>query len=364
MGKNFDIQEYLANGAENIIKNAISATFKNPKETLFLAKFIKNSRKASKIRKDYAKKDINIPAFLIASITSRCNLHCAGCYSRANEICSDEIPNNQLTDDDWEDIFRQSRDLGINFIVLAGGEPLIRTDVILKACNFPEILFPVFTNGTMLDEYYFNLIDKNRNIIPILSIEGNEKLTDSRRGDGVYNQLIGSMNHMKDNNMIFGSSITITKDNISYALSDSFVSNLYELGSKVLFFIEYVPVDINAKDLALSNTQRDHLLDEISNLREKYPEMLFMSFPGDEKESGGCLAAGRGFFHINSHGSAEPCPASTYSDINVKETSILEALESKLFKSLRDGGLLMSHHEGGCVLFEHEKEVQKLLNNK
>ncbi|MBE6510124.1 MAG: radical SAM protein [Methanobrevibacter millerae] len=364
MGKNFDIQEYLANGAENIIKNAISATFKNPKETLFLAKFIKNSRKASKIRKDYAKKDINIPAFLIASITSRCNLHCAGCYSRANEICSDEIPNNQLTDDDWEDIFRQSRDLGINFIVLAGGEPLIRTDVILKACNFPEILFPVFTNGTMLDEYYFNLIDKNRNIIPILSIEGNEKLTDSRRGDGVYNQLIGSMNHMKDNNMIFGSSITITKDNISYALSDSFVSNLYELGSKVLFFIEYVPVDINAKDLALSNTQRDHLLDEISNLREKYPEMLFMSFPGDEKESGGCLAAGRGFFHINSHGSAEPCPASPYSDINVKETSILEALESKLFKSLRDGGLLMSHHEGGCVLFEHEKEVQKLLNNK
>lgn len=364
MGKNFDIQEYLANGAENIIKNAISATFKNPKETLFLAKFIKNSRKASKIRKDYAKKGTNIPAFLISSITSRCNLHCAGCYSRANEICSDEIPNNQLTDDDWENIFRQSKDLGINFIVLAGGEPLIRTDVILKACNFPEILFPVFTNGTMLDEYYFDLIDKNRNIIPILSIEGNEKLTDSRRGDGVYNQLIGSMNHMKDNNLIFGSSITITKDNISYALSDTFVSNLYELGSKVLFFIEYVPVDINAKDLALSDSQRDHLLDEINNLREKYPEMLFMSFPGDEKESGGCLAAGRGFFHINSHGGAEPCPASPYSDINVKESSILEALESNLFKSLRDGGLLMSHHEGGCVLFEHEREVQKLLNNK
>lgn len=364
MGKNFDIQEYLANGAENIIKNAISATFTNPKETLFLAKFIKNSRKASKIRKEYAKKDINIPAFLIASITSRCNLHCAGCYSRANEICSDEIPNNQLTDNDWQDIFKQSRDLGINFIVLAGGEPLIRTDVLLKASNFPEILFPVFTNGTMLDEYYFDLIDENRNIIPILSIEGNEELTDSRRGDGVYNQLISSMNHMKDNNLIFGSSITITKDNISYALSDNFVSNLYELGSKVLFFIEYVPVDINAKDLALSDSQRDYLLDEINNLREKYPEMLFMSFPGDEKESGGCLAAGRGFFHINSHGGAEPCPASPYSDINVKETSILEALESNLFKSLRDGGLLMSHHEGGCVLFEHEKEVQRLLNNE
>lgn len=362
--ENFDIQEYLANGAENIIKNAISATFKNPKETLFLAKFIKNSRKASKIRKEYSKKDINIPAFLITSITSRCNLHCKGCYSRANEICSDDIAQNQLSGDEWEDIFEQSRDLGINFIVLAGGEPLMREDVILKACNFPEILFPVFTNGTMLDDYYFDLIDKHRNIIPILSIEGDKDLTDSRRGDGVYNQLIDSMNFMNDNNLIFGTSITVTSENIHYALSDEFISNLYNLGSKVLFFIEFVPVDAAAVDLSLSDKQRDYLLDEIVNLREKYEDMLFMSFPGDERESGGCLAAGRGFFHINSHGGAEPCPASPYSDINVKETSVLDALESDLFKSLRNDGLLMSHHEGGCVLFEHEKEVQKLLNNK
>lgn len=364
MESNFDIQEYLANGAENIIKDAISATFKNPKETLFLAKFIKNSRKASKTRKEYAKKDINIPAFLIASITSRCNLHCAGCYSRANESCSDDVADNQLTASDWQEIFNQSRDLGINFIVLAGGEPFLREDVILKATDFPEILFPVFTNGTMLNDSYFDLIDRNRNIIPILSIEGNEEITDARRGDGVYTKLVESMKYMKDNNLIFGASITITKDNIDYALGDEFISDLYDLGCKVLFFIEYVPVDVNLTELAISDNQRDHLLEKIIDLRKRYTDMLFMSFPGDEKESGGCLAAGRGFFHINSHGGAEPCPASPYSDINVKETSILEALQSNLFMSLRSNGLLMNHHEGGCVLFEHEKEVQKLLNNK
>lgn len=364
MDNNLDIQEYLAKGAESIIKNAISATFKNPKETLFLAKFIKNSRKATKIRKKYSKMDINIPAFLIASITSSCNLHCTGCYSRANDSCSDEIGENQLTDNDWEDIFKQSKELGINFIVLAGGEPLMREDVIKKACKFPEILFPVFTNGTMLDDNYFKLIDHNRNIIPILSIEGNEEFTDSRRGEGVYSQLMDSMNYMSENNLIFGASITITKSNLDYALSYEYVDKLYKLGCKVLFFIEFVPVDSAAQDLTITNSQRDQLLEEIINLREKYNDMLFMSFPGDEKESGGCLAAGRGFFHINSHGSAEPCPASPYSDINVKETSILEALESNLFKSLRSNGLLMNHHEGGCVLFEHEKEIQRLLDDK
>lgn len=360
----FDIQEYLADGAEAIVKDAIKATFKNPKETIFLAKFIKHSRKATKIRKEYSEKGINIPAFLIASITSNCNLHCAGCYSRANNICSDDDTFDQLSDDEWESIFKQSRDLGINFIVLAGGEPLIRHDVILKACSYPEILFPVFTNGTMLDHDYFDLIDKHRNIIPVLSIEGNQHLTDSRRGEGVYSKLVESMNYMNDNNLIFGSSITITRENLSYALSDDFILKLKELGSKVLFFIEFVPIDASAKDLSLSDDERDYLLEEIFNLRDKYPDMLFMSFPGDEKESGGCLAAGRGFFHINSHGGAEPCPASPYSDINVRDTSVLEALESNLFRSLRSNGVLMSHHEGGCVLFEHEKEVQRLLNDK
>ena len=357
------MQEYLANGVENIIKNAVKATLHNPKETLFLAKFSKSCAKATKIRNRYSEKGINIPVFLIASITSSCNLHCAGCYSRANNICSDEKPQNQLDSMQWEDIFRQARDLGISFIVLAGGEPLLREDIILKASCFPEILFPIFTNGTMLNDDYFKLINKNRNLIPVFSIEGDEKITDSRRGKGVYRKLISSMNTMKDKGLIFGASITITKENFDYALSEEFIRNLYDLGCKVLFFIEFVPVDETARNLALSIEERQHMMREIDTLREKYDEMLFMSFPGDEKSSGGCLAAGRGFFHINSHGGAEPCPASPYSDINVRDTSILKALESNLFKSLREGDILMDHHEGGCVLFENKEKIEKIIKN-
>lgn len=99
-------------------------------------------------------------------------------------------------------------------------------------------------------------------------------------------------------------------------------------------------------------------------LREQYPEMLFISFPGDEKSSGECLAAGRGFFHINSHGDAEPCPFSPYTDINVRDTSVRQALHSKLFTALQDGDVLMEDHAGGCVLFERRDQVEKLLNNE
>ena len=356
-----DLQKYLARGVENIVRDAVKASLKNPKESLFLAKFAKHAREATRIREGYSENGQDIPAFLIASITSSCNLHCTGCYSRANDACHDDVPLNQLTGEEWEDIFAQAKNLGISFIVLAGGEPMIREDVILKASQFKEILFPIFTNGTLLNEDYLKLFDGNRNLVPIFSIEGDEKVTDSRRGKGVYSQLLNSMELMKRNNIIFGASLTFTKGNLSQLLKKDYINQLRDFGCKVIFFIEYVPVNEDTIDLAPGDDERELLLNELEHLRSEYDDMIFLSFPGDEKESGGCLAAGRGFFHINSHGGAEPCPASPYSDINVRDSSLLEALDSKLFKSLRDGGILLDDHEGGCVLFEHKEEVERLL---
>lgn len=363
MGKDFDLQKYLANGVENIVKDALKASLRNPKESLFLLKFSKHAKRATRIRQSYDENGYNIPVFLIASITSSCNLHCTGCYSRANDACSDDEPQNQLSAEDWQNVFTQAREIGISFIVLAGGEPMLREDVIVKATDFPEILFPIFTNGTLLNTEYFNLFDKNRNLIPILSIEGGEKITDSRRGEGVYSQLIDTMKVMKKQDLIFGVSLTFTRWNMDSLVSKEFIDNLHDLGCKVIFFIEYVPIDETTFNLAPNDRERDALLNEIDYLRETYDDMLFMSFPGDEKTSGGCLAAGRGFFHINSHGGAEPCPASPYSDINVKDASLLEVIDSKLFKSLREGDILLDDHDGGCVLFEHKDEVERLLDD-
>ena len=102
-------------------------------------------------------------------------------------------------------------------------------------------------------------------------------------------------------------------------------------------------------------------IQDYMRLRREHEEMVFVSFPGDEKSSGGCIAAGRGFFHINSHGGAEPCPFSPYSDINVKDTSLKEAIKSRLFKELQNGGVLNDDHKGGCVLYEKRSQVEALL---
>ena len=125
--------------------------------------------------------------------------------------------------------------------------------------------------------------------------------------------------------------------------------------------MEFVPVTEESKELAPGDAEREYLAHELARLRREVPEMVFVSFPGDEKSSGGCLAAGRGFFHINSHGGAEPCPFSPYSDANVRETGLKGAVDSSLFNARRSGDLLAGDHRGGCVLYEKRDQVEALL---
>ena len=116
----------------------------------------------------------------------------------------------QLTSEEWLRIFREADDLDISFILLAGGEPMIRRDIIEAAGKCPNILFPVFTNGTFMDERYFGLFDRCRNLVPIMSIEGEKETTDARRGTGVYDRLIANMDELHRRGLIFGASVTVT----------------------------------------------------------------------------------------------------------------------------------------------------------
>ncbi len=361
MDGNFDIQGYMTKGVESIVADALRATVKNPRESAYMLKFSAASKKASKKRALAENEGEHIPPFLIASITSSCNLHCAGCYSRCNEATTDQKPVDQLSAEEWKKIFDEAQELGVSFILLAGGEPLLRWDVMQEAGKKPGILFPVFTNGTFIGERYMELFDLHRNLVPVISIEGDKDKTDSRRGEGVYDKITDVMDGLAERDLIFGASVTVTSENIKEVTSDDFLRSLSGRGCKLVIYVEYVPVTEESTQLALSDAERDHLIAEVDRIRSDHQDMVFVSFPGDEKSSGGCIAAGRGFFHINSHGGAEPCPFSPYSDVNVRDTSLKDAIHSKLFGMLRDKDILADDHKGGCVLFEKREQVEAQL---
>jgi MoaA/NifB/PqqE/SkfB family radical SAM enzyme len=242
-------------------------------------------------------------------------------------------------------------------ILLAGGEPLLREDVLTEAAVSRDILFPVFSNGTMLKGENLSLFDAHRNLIPMLSIEGDEAQTDARREAGIYAQLMEVFGELSRRGILFGVSITVTTENIKTVTADTFVEDLYRRGCRIIIYVEYIPVE--KPELAPGAVEQEFLQLRLGNLRKQRRSMIFISFPGDEKESQGCLAAGRGFFHINSRGGAEPCPFSPYSDTNLRGCSLSDALNSPLFRKLRDSKLLQEQAAGGCHLFQQEAAVRE-----
>jgi len=49
-----------------------------------------------------------------------------------------------------------------------------------------------------------------RNIIPVVSIEGDKNQTDNRRGEGVFERISLSLDLLKKRNIFYGISITVT----------------------------------------------------------------------------------------------------------------------------------------------------------
>ena len=71
----FDLAEYLSTGVENLVKSILRTTFKDPKESAFMVSYSRSAKEATKRRAELNKEGVHIPPFLIASITSSCNLH-------------------------------------------------------------------------------------------------------------------------------------------------------------------------------------------------------------------------------------------------------------------------------------------------
>lgn len=379
------LEQYLSRGVENILKGMKKASFTNPQSAVFLLKYAKAARQAAGKRRQAEEKGKHIPPFLIASITSQCNLHCKGCYAWANNACGNDAGRNGMDAEKWDDIFAQAEDMGVGFILLAGGEPLMRPDVLKKAGMRKNILFPVFTNGTMINndtllhgmdsgsiletpakgktkrDTYLQLFMDHRNLLPVLSMEGDRQKTDTRRGVGIYDCLMQTMESLRDRDILYGVSVTVTKENLEEVTGEAFLCRLSRLGCKAVIYVEYVPADRASGSLAPDDADRVYLAARLDMLRKMQGDMLLLSFPGDERASGGCLAAGRGFFHINASGGAEPCPFSPYSDTSLQDTRLMDAMDSPLFRRLREDGSLTEMHTGGCALFEQEEKVRDYL---
>lgn len=298
----------------------------------------------------------NIPWAILLDPTSGCNLNCLGCWAA-------EYGNKlNMNLDTLEDIIKQGKELGIHFYIYSGGEPLVRKKDIIRLCErHPDCAFMAFTNGTLIDENFAQEMLRVKNFVPAISVEGFEEETDFRRGAGTYQAVIKTMELLKSKRLPFGISSCYTKMNTQVIGSEEYFDRMIAWGAKFAWFFTYMPVGAQAKsELLATAEQREFMYHQIRKFRESKP-IFTMDFWNDGEYVKGCIAGGRRYLHINANGDIEPCAFIHYSDSNIYNKSILEALKAPLFMEYHKNQPFHGNMLRPCPLLDNPGRLAEMV---
>ena len=215
------------------------------------------------IRKNREKYGCNVPWLILMDPTSACNLHCTGCWA------AEYGHKLNLTFDEMDKVVTQGKELGVYLYMFTGGEPLVRKADLVKLCEkHSDCAFLAFTNGTLVDEAFCADLKRIGNLYLAISLEGFSEVNDLRRGTGVFAKVMHAMDLLKENGLVFGTSICYTSKNYKTVTSDEFIDMIVEKGCRYALYFHYMPVGNDASLELLPNPQqRLYIKDRVREIR-------------------------------------------------------------------------------------------------
>ncbi len=294
------------------------------------------------------------PFVLILSPTLNCNLRCKGCYTLGYGI-KHELPYELV-----DRILKECEELGIYIVTVLGGEPLVYPHLFRMIEEHPNLLFQVYTNGTLMNKEVARRFREN-NVIVVISIEGYENETDAWRGKGVYRKIMDAFDMLAEERVIIGSSATVTSQNIAVVASEDFIDMMISKGSLLQMYFLYMPVNGQSDfSLLVTPEQRDFLRRQVLHFRRNKP-VFIIDFWNDGPSVGGCIAGGRKYFHINAKGDCEPCVYSHIAVDNIRDKTIREVLQSDLFKAIRARQPHSENHLKPCMIIDNPPVMREII---
>ncbi|MBQ3661638.1 MAG: radical SAM protein [Firmicutes bacterium] len=303
-----------------------------------------------------AKYGCNIPWAILLDPTSACNKHCVGCWAAeyGNQL--------NLSYEEMSSIVSQGKALGTYMYLFTGGEPLVRKKDIIKLCEeHDDCVFTAFTNGSLLDEEFAQEMLRVKNFVPAFSIEGFEEATDSRRGEGTYQEVLKAMEILKRNRLPFGISCCYTSANVDVIGSEAYFDKMIDMGAYFAWFFTYMPIGKKAvPELMATAEQREFMYHRVREFRKTKP-LFTIDFWNDGEYVKGCIAGGRAYLHINANGDIEPCAFIHYSDSNIREKTLLEAYQSPLFMGYRHNQPFNDNMLRPCPVLDNPGYLTKIV---
>jgi MoaA/NifB/PqqE/SkfB family radical SAM enzyme len=283
------------------------------------------------------------PWFITISPGHGCNLECKGCYAAS------AASGNKL---DWSTLERIVNEAkaswGIRLVVFSGGEPLLYSSegkgVLDIVDRNPDLLFLMFTNGTLVTEEMAARLSRLGNLTLAFSVEGMRALTDECRGEGVFNMVIDKIKLVRQVGVPFGVSVSVTRHNYEEVLSDQFLELFFnELGAFYAFFFQYMPIGRQPSfELMPTPAQRLSFWRRVWEVVEKR-RLFLIDFWNHGPLANGCISAGRsgGYLYIDWNGNIMPCVFTPYAAANIHQLyasggTLNDVWASPFFKAIRD----------------------------
>ena len=308
------------------------------------------------------------------NITRLCNLKCTHCYLPAGFVDTDEFPHGyyreaELSQAQCFRIIDEIAEINPNILlILTGGEPLLRPDIleISKYAADTGFLVVMGTNGVLLNNEVVEKMQRHGVTGAGLSIDSIQPTNhDKFRGmEGAWKATMNGVEALKRAKLDFLVQTSVTQWN--YDEIPQIVEFAYQLGAKVLNLYFLVRTGRGKTVMALSAAQYEKMLETMFQLQSDYSGKMLIAAKCAphykrviyEQQSdsaflqgypSGTCPCGIYYCRISPEGELTPCPYLPVSVGNLKQESFVKLWnEAEAFQKLRNRNLL----EGKCGVCE------------
>jgi MoaA/NifB/PqqE/SkfB family radical SAM enzyme len=309
--------------------------------------------------KDRVKRGEFFPPFLYVSVINSCNLRCQGCW--VDVAAKQEIIQPAA----FHKLVAEAQAMGNVFFGIVGGEPFMHPHLLDMLAEHPDCYFQIFTNGQFITDAKAKRLRQLGNVTPLISVEGNDVVSDERRGrTGVLSKTMEGVRRCLENKVFTGVCTSLCQTNIDDLLTEQWIDRLIDMGVMYTWFHVYRPMGPEANpQLCLTPEQQSRARRFVVEMRVRKAIIIVDAYFDGEGQAL-CPAATGITHHINPWGDIEPCPIVQFTKESIHSTEAdNRSLRDKFLHSefLGDFRKLAQSSTRGCIVLERPDLLKQLV---
>lgn len=294
------------------------------------------------------------PPFLYISVINSCNLRCQGCWVDV------AAPQQKIDVAAMDRLIDQSKQMGNSFFGILGGEPFMHAELLEILSHHPDCYFQVFTNGHFITDEVAGRLRQLGNVTPLVSVEGNEIVSDQRRGRlQVLSKTMQGLENCLRHKVMTGVCTSLCQTNYQDLLREEWIDRLIQMGVMYCWYHVYRAVGPEASpELCLTPQQQLEARRFVVEMRATKPIIVIDAYY-DGQGQALCPAATGFTHHVSPWGDIEPCPVIQLATDSIHDPRPLNQVfqESEF---LRDFRQTAAEATRGCIVLERPDLLSQL----